>query len=243
MTKKLAVLLFTVGLLSASGQSSETSKTITGLLMDASCAPIASTRSSAPNPATETEHRSAALSGGPAHASATGTTGAASNTAAPSPRAGAEDRRDTEVVPDRNTRRETEAAVRGNPTAGPSYSSATGTTGAAVDTTPPQTSHVQGSATRGRSEPPSGALTAAETVAEKYAACRPDEKTTHFAIHASGELYILDNDSNDMVRKQMRNEAFRASMSNGRDGSRWMTVTVLGTTGPGNNLKVESVRK
>lgn len=247
MTKTLAILAVTGCLFSVNAQNSETpgSQTFTGLLMDATCAPVTSTigpsapRAVEEGAGKEADRRSAALAGGPAQASATGTTGAASSTAAPSIRREGEARRDTDVAPDRNMRRETEAAVRGTPTAGPSWASATGTTGAAVGTAPPQTSQVRRADSRSRSDQ----AAETDTVAEKYAACRPKSGTTSFALHASGKLYVLDSASNEMVRKQMRNEAFSASMSNGRDGYRWMTVTVIGTPGDGNMLKVESVRK
>jgi len=139
-------------------------------------------------------------------------------------------------------RRETEASTRGVPTAGPSWSSATGTTGAAVDAVPPQPGRVEQARTQ-RNSANRTESSESETVAEKYAACKATDETRSFAIHANGKLYILDDESNEMVRKQMRNEAFRASMSNGRDGSRWMTVTLMGTPGAGNSLHLESVRK
>jgi len=248
MTKTFAALVLALPL--AAQSPGTTPQAITGLLMDATCPAIRSSDGGdatketsgdrASGRSSSSANRTSPVTDGPSHASATGTTGAASNVAVPSGGGGAA-RRDTELQPDRNMRRETEAATRGAATAGPSWASATGTTGAAVGATPPQamSRSEAGSASRSRD----GAAGTTESVASKYDACRPGAETTEFAIHATGKLYVLDQTSNEMVRNQMRNEAFRASMSNGRDGSRWMTVTVLGTPGPGDSLKVESVRK
>lgn len=103
----------------------------------------------------------------------------------------------------------------------------------------------------------SGALTVAEaanadckcekdvtTVGERYARCKPTARTTSFAIHAEGKLHVLDQEGNDMVRQQMGNEAFRAAMAKARQGSGFMTVTVVGTPGEGDApLKITSIRK
>jgi len=151
--------------------------------------------------------------------------------------------------------RATEDASVGTATAGPSQASATGTTGAATSTVPPQASHNKqagaasasatsaGTGERARSETETESLNAETTVREKYAGCVPKPSSTVFAIHANGTLYTLDQASNEMVSQQMRNEAFSANMSNGRDGTRWMTVTVLGTPGADNLLTIRSVRK
>jgi len=254
--KTLSVLVLTGSLLPLVAQSSETgsAETITGLLMDASCRAIASGRSGN-NSAGE---NAAARQGGegvrtrtdalgPSHASATGTTGAASNTASPSgsvsPGTG-QARRDTEVIPDRSMRRETEASTKGAATAGPSWSSATGTTGAAVDSVPPQATNVPNARRSTGGNANSSPLSSqTETVGDKYSECRPTADSTAFAIHAGGTVFILDKSSNEMVQNQMRNEAFRASMSDRRDASRWMTVTVMGRRGAGDTLHVQSVRK
>ena len=232
MKKTISVFVLTAGSMFAA-------QTITGLLMDATC----STITSAPTPKAGTDSTSASnkptpATAGPSDASATGTTGAASNDAA-----GTGTRhRNAPAEPDRSMRRETEASTRGVATAGPSSSSATGTTGAAVETVPPQPGRV-GPARTPRDTANRIENSDTQTVAEKYATCKANDGTTAFALHANGTLYVLDDESNEMVRKQMRNEAFRASMSNGRDGSRWMTVTVMGTPGTGNALHLESVRK
>jgi hypothetical protein len=122
-------------------------------------------------------------------------------------------------------------------TSGASSASALGTTGAATDVT---TSTAAG-ATGDRNRSAGGNM--ATTVREKYAQCMPTANTTSFALHANGQLYVLDQTSNDIVRQQMSGEAFRGAMSNANRQSDFMTVTVVGTPGTGNNLTITSVRK
>jgi hypothetical protein len=45
-----------------------------------------------------------------------------------------------------------------------------------------------------------------------------------------------------MVQQQMRNEAFRASMTDETGAPKWLSVTVEGTA-KGRELKITSVRK
>ncbi len=259
-------------------------QTLTGLLMDATCSAITSTRntdltqmpSSTRTPSTmrqdgqtganaqstqgeiartQTEREQRAMKvytpqSGPDRASAQGTTGAATNTA---PAAGA--RTDAD---DRMPRATDGSSTRA--TAGPSHASATGTTGAATETaTPTQSGTVQslataGTGTSGTQSPVSTTGERARTIGgtsdesssrvrDKYRDCMVKPSTTSFAIHADGKLYVLDRASNEMVQEQMRNEAFRASMVNQRDGSQWMTVTVQGTPTSDNTLTIRSVRK
>jgi hypothetical protein len=80
------------------------------------------------------------------------------------------------------------------------------------------------------------------SVREKYRDCVARSTTTGFAIHANGQLYVLDPAGNEMVRQQMRNEAFRASMTDSAGSPQWITVTVAGTPG-GDTLSVTSVRR
>jgi len=250
-------------------------RSITGILMDASCQAIVdrsksaaardSVSSSAASPTNVRDSRSISpaaqstatsasaygTTGGPSNSSATGTTGAASTIAS----TGAASQRSPSTTTEREMPRVTESASVGTATAGPSHASATGTTGAATGTVPPQSSYntqsgrasttstSAGVGERARSETGTASLNADTTVREKYAACVPKPSSTVFAIHANGTLYTLDQASNEMVGQQMRNEAFSANMSNGRDGTRWMTVTVLGTPGADNMLSIRSVRK
>jgi hypothetical protein len=194
---------------------------------------------------------------GPDRASAAGTTGAAANNApAPGARNEADDRmRRTESGAIENMPRLTESG-RASATSGPSQASATGTTGAATAMAPTQAGQVQslataGTGTSGQTATGERARTAdtavaspqIETVREKYRGCMVTPSTTSFAIHADGTLYVLDRASNQMVQEQMRNEAFRASMTNQRDASQWMTVTVQGTPTSENVLTIRSVRK
>jgi hypothetical protein len=80
------------------------------------------------------------------------------------------------------------------------------------------------------------------TVREKYKDCMARSSTTDFAIHAGGRLYVLDPASNEMIRQQMRNEAFRGSMSDSTGSPQWITVTVTGTP-QGDTLAITSVRR
>ncbi|MBC7924919.1 MAG: hypothetical protein H7039_04610 [Bryobacteraceae bacterium] len=200
-------------------------------------------------------------SSGPANASATGTTGAA--VAPPSATVSG--------TADAPMSRLTESGRR-SAISGPSHASALGTTGAAADMTPsqvrtpsqagtpPQSGNLQSmdtvqgpgasSGTGDRARRSARDVAAAEsvsgdaeTVREKYQACQVTASTTSFALHAEGALYVLDRASNQMVQEQMRNEAFRASMSDKKDASRWMTVTVQGTPTSENVLTIRSVRK
>jgi hypothetical protein len=81
------------------------------------------------------------------------------------------------------------------------------------------------------------------TVREKYAECKVTPSSTVFALHAEGELYILDQASNAIVRRQMRNEAFQAGMVDESGEPRWMTVTVQGFAAADGSLSIRSVRK
>jgi hypothetical protein len=53
---------------------------------------------------------------------------------------------------------------------------------------------------------------------------------------------VFDEAGNDMVRQQMRNEAFRAGMTDESGAPKWSTVTVVGTAS-GDRLTITSVRK
>jgi hypothetical protein len=82
----------------------------------------------------------------------------------------------------------------------------------------------------------------ATTVREKYKDCVARATTTHFALHANGRLYTLDQASNEMIRQQMQNEAFRASMTDASGSPKWISVTVTGTPS-GDTLSISSVRR
>lgn len=171
----------------------------------------------------------------------------------------------------------------GSATAGPSYASATGTTGAAVQTAPPPQSgnlqsmnQVQGpgaptsdvaSATGERARTRDTSVATHEnampdhhadkvmgtrersrsgeytTVREKYRDCMVKSSTTRFALHTEGELYMLDEASNNMIMEQMRNEAFRASMTDSSGDPKWISVTVTGKPAGGDMLSLSSVRR
>jgi hypothetical protein len=82
----------------------------------------------------------------------------------------------------------------------------------------------------------------ATTVREKYRDCIARSTTTDFALHANGQLYLLDAASNAMIRQQMQNEAFRASMTDAGGSPKWISVTVTGTP-TGDTLSIGSVRR
>lgn len=240
-------------------------QTLTGVLMDATCKSISSTRSDLTQVpgrmATPIAMRQDGQSGANAQSTlgetartqteqeqramkvyspqTTGTTGSAitpknpAGTAAAGARTEADDR-----MP-----RLTESG-RSSATAGPSQASATGTTGAATATAPTESSIVQSVAPEiGERARLVSSDSDQMTVRNKYRECMVKPSTTSFAMHAGGQLYVLDRASNDMVQEQMRNEAFRASMANQQDQSQWMTVTVKGTPTSDNTLTIRSVRK
>lgn len=199
---------------------------ITGLLMDASCKTIASTRP-APGPTVDPST---------GRVNQSGMTGS-----------------NAQSMPGETGKTKTETEARSSAaTAGPSQASATGTTGASVGTVPPQSGNVQNTkpvqgpgaadsssasdtGVRARTADPS-------TVREAYKDCLVKPETAAFAIHTDGKVYVLDTAGNEMVAEQMRNEAFRASMSDPAGKTKWMTVTVVGTTS-GDTLTIRSVRK
>lgn len=81
-------------------------------------------------------------------------------------------------------------------------------------------------------------------VREKYSQCMVKPTSAAFAIHSDGRLYIFDSAGNDMVRQQMANEAFRAAMNDANGAPKWMSVTVIGTPDASSNqLAVTSIRK
>ena len=123
----------------------------------------------------------------------------------------------------------------------------TATTGTAASTAPTEASIARPASPQaeGTGERARAASSSADEsmVREKYGECLVTPSTTSFAMHAGGQLYVMDRASNAMIQEQMRNEAFRASMSNARGDSRWSTVTVQGTPTSDNTLTIRSVRK
>lgn len=77
------------------------------------------------------------------------------------------------------------------------------------------------------------------TVQEKYAGCAPAATTTSFALHTEGKLYVIDDEGNDLIRRQMSGEAFRAAMS----AAKWISVTVEGSPAANGMFHVTSIRK
>lgn len=258
MTRTLLIIALAGCVTTLPGQTSE--QTITGVLMDASCPAIGRSADSAEN---QVKHN------GQTGANEQSTLGETARTKTET------ESRDLKVYDSKKTSSDQSEQDAGNnpgtnvaalqaqekevtrsvssATAGPSQASATGTTGAATSTAPPQSGNVQSlSSVQGPGASNSAATSATgersrtapvrTTVGEKYKACIAKPTTTAFAIHSDGKLYVLDADSNKMVQEQMRNEAFQASMSDKSGAPQWLSVTVVGTASD-DTLSITSVRK
>lgn len=77
---------------------------------------------------------------------------------------------------------------------------------------------------------------------DKYENCKATGNTSDFAIHTDGKLFVLDEGGNEVVRQQVRNESFRASMIDDNGSPRWLTVTVEGRP-MGERLTIVSLRR
>lgn len=77
---------------------------------------------------------------------------------------------------------------------------------------------------------------------DKYMACKATPDTTDFAIQTFVKVFVLDGAGNEVVRQQMQNESFRATMLNDDGTPRWLTVTVEGRR-VGEKLNVVSLRR
>jgi len=77
---------------------------------------------------------------------------------------------------------------------------------------------------------------------DRYETCKATAATTDFAIHTDGQLLVLDEEGNQVVRHQMRNDSFRASMSDESGAPRWLTVMVEGRKA-GDRLTITSLRR
>jgi hypothetical protein len=77
---------------------------------------------------------------------------------------------------------------------------------------------------------------------DKFENCKATAGTSEFAIHTDGKLFLLDEGGNEVVRSQVRNESFRASMVDDSGAPRWLTVTVEGRPA-GQRLNIISMRR
>jgi hypothetical protein len=77
---------------------------------------------------------------------------------------------------------------------------------------------------------------------DRYDNCKARASTTEFAIHTDGQLFLLDEDGNQVVRQQMRNDSFRASLSDDSGAPRWLTVMVEARKN-GDRLTITSLRR
>jgi hypothetical protein len=278
---RTASLLFAAGLAvfgqstGAAGNTSPsttggTERTLTGVLMDATCQAIASrgtvqggsmrvhTASGSTNTASGSTSNSTGATSGASSASAQGTTGAATGGNQASSSQGTSQSEMQTVT--QAGRQSSTAGVHGQTgaTSGADSASAQGTTGSApVEVnqagTPGNTklSSQTGETGLARSDTSNAARTGersrsadsvSTTIRDKYRDCIAKETTTSFAIHADGSLYVLDRAGNDLIRQQMGGEAFRGSMTNAAGAPQWVTVTVQGTAN-GDSLTITSVRR
>jgi hypothetical protein len=91
--------------------------------------------------------------------------------------------------------------------------------------------------TRGRS-----IVSKASAESDPYDSCKATAATTDFAIHTDGQLLLLDEEGNELVRQQMRNDSFRASLADESGAPRWLTVMVEGRK-TGDRLTITSLRR
>ena len=226
----------TIGSTNAGGQQS-----YAGVLMDASCAVIASnTRAGTPGSSTGVNTYSGSTSTTAATgATGTGTTGEGNTTITGTSRttdvaaarstteAGAQTQRDTASTTAGRT-------TAGTPTAGTTTPGTTtaGTTAGAAGTT--------GERSRTGSDPATSA--SFTTVREKYRDCMVKPTTTSFAIHSDGRLIVLDESANQMVRQQVTSDQFRSAMTDASGNPKWMSVTLNGSM-QGDRLSVTSVQR
>lgn len=77
---------------------------------------------------------------------------------------------------------------------------------------------------------------------DKFEPCKATAETTDFAIHTDGKLHLLDENGNDVVRQQIRNDSFRATLADESGTPRWVTVMVEGRP-VGDRLTITSLRR
>lgn len=240
-TMMALALAASFGLAQTPGTGGLPARSMTGVLLDASCSTIAGRGGTAGSDATRSrtggQSGDSGATSGAQSASAQGTTGTATAGSAP----GASG--DGGALTNPSPKTPAPSRDRGTgATSGANSASALGTTGAAPIT-------VDASSGRGAAGAnSSGVLSRGErtrlitTVREKYRDCMARATTTDFALHANGQLYTLDPASNDMVRQQMQNEAFRASMTDAAGEPQFITVMVKGSV-TGQTLSITSVRR
>ncbi|HYO82976.1 MAG TPA: hypothetical protein VES20_16330 [Bryobacteraceae bacterium] len=201
-------------------------QTVSGVLLDAGCPALASGATGS-----EDSSMPRKTTAGPSHASATGTTGAATETAVSTRSAEGVARAEANEVTHAGRQTAT-SGLNNQPgvgsSSGATTASAAGTTGSApapvAGTTPGTGPVAPQSAGRGRS---------ADAAAERYADCGAKSSTTAFAIHSSdGTIYRLDDAGNAMVRRQAGKGGF--------DGK--VEVSAVGST-RGDRFSIKSVQR
>lgn len=208
MRFQLTAFLLGAGVLSAQNGGQHT---VTGVLLDAGCPALASSQS----PVAESG-MPRTTTAGPAHASATGTTGAATETAVTTRAADRVAATESNEVTHAGRQTST-SGLNNQPgvgsTSGATAASAVGTTGAAAQTTPGERHRI--------AEP------------ERYADCGVGATTSSYAILSSdGRVYRLDDKAHSRIRKMGGREGF-----SGRTD-----VQAVGTL-QGDRLTVKSVQR
>ena len=77
------------------------------------------------------------------------------------------------------------------------------------------------------------------TVPDKYRSCGVTSSTTSFALYANGKVFVLDRISNQMMQEHMQKPGSSSSTA----GSRWTTLTVVGTATSEDVLTLRSIGK
>jgi hypothetical protein len=77
---------------------------------------------------------------------------------------------------------------------------------------------------------------------DKYESCKATAASTEFALHTDGRLHVLDENGNEVVRQQIRNESFRATLADESGTPRWVTVMVEARVA-GDKLTITSLRR
>lgn len=77
---------------------------------------------------------------------------------------------------------------------------------------------------------------------DKFESCKATAETADFAIHTDGKLHLLDENGNELVRQQIRNDSFRATLADESGTPRWVTVMVEGRP-VGDKLTITSLRR
>ena len=98
------------------------------------------------------------------------------------------------------------------------------------------------SATKPRRAAAEGTRSRTADNGDKYESCKATVETAEFALHTDGRLHVLDENGNEVVRQQIRNDSFRASLADESGTPRWVTVMVEARPA-GEKLTITSLRR